>query len=103
MTPFQDAVGTDTPRWTWFEEQPKIRDLLDGRNGTNGAKSAYPGVYGTELQNLVDKVTTGQDDQTRVDRPEHALFSLAMVGGGRVFGEAHLYGKLATAFDFRQD
>ncbi|RYP38827.1 hypothetical protein DL767_002431 [Monosporascus sp. MG133] len=91
VTPFQDAVATDTPRWTWLEEKPKIRDLLDGRNGPNGKESPYPGVYGTEQQSLIDMVATGTDDQTQVPRPEHALFGLAMVGGGRVYGEAHLY------------
>lgn len=93
VTAFQDAIGTHAPRWTWLEEQVKIRDILAGHNGPNGAHSAYPGVYGTELQDFVEKVAAGQDDQMLVDRPEHALFNLAMVGGGRVFGEAHLYGK----------
>ncbi|AEO59636.1 hypothetical protein MYCTH_2066662 [Thermothelomyces thermophilus ATCC 42464] len=92
VTPFQDAVGgTKAPRWTWLEERPTIRDLLDGRNGPDGKPSPYPGNFGTEIRMLAEKVAAGHSDQERVPRPEHGLFGLAMVGGGRVFGEAHLY------------
>lgn len=94
VTPFQDAVGTKAPRWTWLEETPAARDLLAGRNGPDGKESAYPGNYGTEMQGIAEKVGAGQiSDDTKVPRPEHGLFGLAMVGGGRVFGEAQLYGK----------
>ncbi|KAK4244016.1 S-adenosyl-L-methionine-dependent methyltransferase [Corynascus novoguineensis] len=92
VTPFQDAVGTSAPRWTWLEEQPRIRDLLDGRNGPDGKPSAYPGNFGTEMQTLAERVAARQSDrEEKVARPEHGLFGLAMVGGGRVFGLAHLY------------
>lgn len=94
VTPFQDAVGTKTSRWAWLEETVKVREVLDGKNGPAGAESAYPGVYGTEYQELVRETAAGQDDQRVVPRPEHALFNLAMVGGGRVYGQAHLYGML---------
>ncbi|KAF3901332.1 O-demethylpuromycin-O-methyltransferase [Dactylellina cionopaga] len=91
VTAFQDAVGTKTSIWDWMEETTKVQDLLDGRNGPDGAASAYPGIFGTELQQFVEGAEAGQDNQRRVPRPEHAIFSLAMIGGGRVSGRAHLY------------
>jgi hypothetical protein len=33
-----------------------------------------------------------------VGRPELPIFGLAMVGGGKVFGKAHLYGEFSTEF-----
>ncbi|KAL2163196.1 hypothetical protein VTH06DRAFT_5252 [Thermothelomyces fergusii] len=92
VTPFQEAVAAPkTPRWEWLEEKVTIRDLLAGRNGPDGKPSPYPGNFGTEIQELADKVAAGHSDLERVPRPEHGLFGLAMVGGGRVYGEAHLY------------
>ena len=35
---------------------------------------------------------SGDDDNT-IARPELDIFGLAMVGGGQVFGAAHIYGK----------
>lgn len=94
VTPFQDAVGSSVPRWTWLEEQPTIRELLDGRDGPDGQLSGYPGGFGDEIRGLTEKVASGEkDEQERVARPELELFGLAMVGGGRVFGRAHLYGE----------
>lgn len=91
VTPFQDAIGTKDTRWTWLEEKVKIRDILDGNQGPNGAKSAYPGVYGTELLQYRKEIAEGGDDQREVPRPEHLIFGTAMVGGGRVYAQAHLY------------
>lgn len=93
VTPFQEAVGTRDSRWAWLEEKPKIKDLVEGLNGSDSTKCAYPGAYGSELQQLLGALSDGADDQSLVSRPEHGVFSLAMVGGGRVFGEAHLYGQ----------
>jgi hypothetical protein len=92
VTPFQDAVGTKTSRWAWLEEPVKVSDVVNGKNGPGGADSAYPGVYGTEYQELVRETAAEEDNQRIIPRPEHALFNLAMVGGGRVYGRAHLYG-----------
>ncbi|KAI4864285.1 S-adenosyl-L-methionine-dependent methyltransferase [Hypoxylon rubiginosum] len=86
-TAWQDAVGTTKARWDWLEETPKVRDILAGKNGTQGSFGAYPGVFGAELE----KVIGSADTETLVKRPEHSIFGLAMVGGGRVFGQAHLY------------
>ncbi|EWC44896.1 hypothetical protein DRE_00955 [Drechslerella stenobrocha 248] len=91
VTAFQDAVGTKASIWDWMEETTKVQDLLDGRNGPDGAASAYPGIFGTELQQFVQEAKDGLDTQRQVARPEHAIFSLAMIGGGRVSGRAHLY------------
>ncbi|RYP22781.1 hypothetical protein DL765_001490 [Monosporascus sp. GIB2] len=87
VTPWQDAVGTTKPRWDWLEEKVRVSDLRAGLNGTDSSPSAYPGVFGTELQKLVS--SAGKDDA--VARPEHAIFGLAMLGGGLTFGQAHLY------------
>jgi len=64
------------------------------RSGTDGATSSYPGVFGTELDKAVAKDVKGSGE-TLVPRPEHSIFGLAMLGGGKVFGQAHLYGQFA--------
>lgn len=87
-TAFQKALGTHKPRWEWFEERITVQDLLDGRCGTDGAQSGYPGPFGSEL----DKAVEGNAGSDLVGRPELPIFGLAMVGGGRVLGKAHLYG-----------
>ncbi|KAK4145922.1 S-adenosyl-L-methionine-dependent methyltransferase [Dichotomopilus funicola] len=95
VTPFQEAVGSTVPRRTWLEEKPTVRELLDGRDGPdgpNGRLCGYPGGFGDEIGGLAKKVEAEEnDDQERVARPELELFGLAMVGGGGVFGRAHLY------------
>jgi hypothetical protein len=92
VTAFQDSVGTKTSRWAWLEELTTVQAIVDGHNGPNGAPSAYPGVYGTEFKELLKEAETEEGLQKLVPRPEHKLFNNAMVGGGRVYGEAHLYG-----------
>ncbi|KAF3912593.1 O-demethylpuromycin-O-methyltransferase [Arthrobotrys entomopaga] len=88
---FQDAMGTKSSMWNWLEEPTKVRDVLEGRNGSDGTYSAYPGVFGDELQQLVKEANAKQDDQRCIPRPELAAFGFAMIGGGKVLGEAHLY------------
>jgi hypothetical protein len=87
-TAFQAAAGTHKPRWDWLEEKVTVRDLQEGRCGTDGGCSGYPGPFGSEL----DKAIEGKADSDLVGRPELPIFGLAMVGGGKVFGKAHLYG-----------
>ncbi|KAI1372049.1 S-adenosyl-L-methionine-dependent methyltransferase [Hypoxylon crocopeplum] len=87
VTPWQDAVGTSKSRWDWLEEKVRVCDLLSGRNASQGGLSGYPGVFGAELQ----KACNDADGEALVKRPEHSIFGLAMVGGGRVFGQAQLY------------
>ena len=83
-TAWQHAVGTTKPRWEWLEERVKPEEL------TNGFHNGYPGPFGPDLDQAVLNVNeTGSSA-----RPEHSTFGLAMVGGGRVFGQAHLYGKI---------
>ncbi|KAI1324237.1 S-adenosyl-L-methionine-dependent methyltransferase [Xylariaceae sp. FL0255] len=87
VTPWQDAVNTPKARWDWLEENIALKDLQGGNNSSDGGKCAYPGVFGAELQKACeDAKATGL-----TKRPEHSIFGLAMVGGGRVFGEAHLH------------
>jgi hypothetical protein len=92
-TAFQSAVGTKKPRWDWLEEKVKVKDLRDGRCGTDGGPSGYPGPFGSELVKVVD----GKSDDDLKERPEHAIFGMAMLGGGRVFGKAHLHGQYSSA------
>lgn len=92
-TPWQTAVGTTKPRWEWLEEQVPSKTLIDGNCGTDGGTSGYPGPYGDELK----EATRDKAEDELVSRPEHKIFGLAMLGGGRVFGEAHLFGQLLQA------
>ena len=79
QTAFQDAVGTEKPRWEWLEEKVRLQDL-------KASKSGYPGVPSLSTE------TSGKDDSL-LPRPEIEIFGLAMLGGGRVFGTAHVYGR----------
>ncbi|CRK45149.1 hypothetical protein BN1723_016488 [Verticillium longisporum] len=116
QTAWQDALGVSKSRWDWLEEKTSASDLREGCNaavqgttdtdtaartpsapGAGGQgrdaaaaspKTPYPGVFGTELSRVVN---SGVGDGQPISRPEHAIFSLAMVGGGRVFGRAHLH------------
>ncbi|KAL9948616.1 hypothetical protein ACHAP6_005870 [Verticillium nonalfalfae] len=117
QTAWQDALGVSKSRWDWLEENTSASDLHKGYNaavqgttdtdtaartspsapgaGDQGGdaaaaspKTPYPGVFGTELSRVVG---SGVGDGQPISRPEHAIFSLAMVGGGRVFGRAHLH------------
>lgn len=87
-TPFQAAVGTTKPRWEWLEEEVSVESLRGGESGTGEIPGGYPGPFGDELERAV----AGKSANELIDRPEHTIFGLAMLGGGRVFGEAHLYG-----------
>ena len=81
-TAWQDAVGTTKPRWDWLEEKRSPKDLI----AATGA--GYPGSISIKQEN----VTEDSNDEL-VNRPEHEVFGLAMLGGGLVFGAAHPYGK----------
>ncbi|MCJ1432684.1 hypothetical protein MMC27_002041 [Xylographa pallens] len=74
QTAFQDSVGTTKPRWEWLEEKVSIKEI-------NSKHIGYPGV----------PTLVKDDDSTEIKRPELGVFGLAMLGGGRVFGTAHIY------------
>lgn len=98
VTPWQDAVGTSKPRWDWLEEKISVAELRQGhRNGPEGGVSPYPGAFGAESENAISGAAAAGGDEALVPRPEHAIFGLAMLGGGRVFGQAHLYGMFELA------
>ncbi|KAJ2985293.1 hypothetical protein NUW58_g5614 [Xylaria curta] len=86
-TPWQEALNTHKARWDWLEEEVRVDVLQAGNNSSDGGLCSYPGVFGAELQHACDN----QKSATLIKRPEHSIFGLAMVGGGRVFGQAHLY------------
>ena len=80
-TPWQDAVNTSKPRWDWLEEKHTPASLLEASSGPG-----YPG-----LPSLKEVVSAAAGEKL-MSRPEYEVFGLAMLGGGLVFGAAHLYG-----------
>ncbi|KAJ5892735.1 hypothetical protein N7504_009426 [Penicillium tannophilum] len=79
---WQRAVGTTKERWNWLEEGTTSTKLQNG-----GGSGAYPGPFGPDIAAAIQR--TGGEETLR--RPELDIFGLAMLGGGRVFGVAHLY------------
>ncbi|KAJ5698549.1 hypothetical protein N7462_000554 [Penicillium macrosclerotiorum] len=77
-TAWQDAIGTDKPRWEWIEERVE-QDQLRKSGGH------YPGIPSLVLE----PQPIGEDGL--VARPELEIMGLAMIGGGRVFGAAQVY------------
>lgn len=80
-TAWQDAIGTTKPRWEWIEERVEPDKLLD--SGYH-----YPGIPSL----ILEPQPPGEDGL--VARPELEIMGLAMVGGGRVFGAAHVFGTI---------
>ncbi|KAI2488246.1 O-methyltransferase A [Pyrenophora tritici-repentis] len=76
-TAFQAAANTQKARWDWLEEKVTVQNLQDGRCGTDGGPSGYPGPFGSEL----DKAVQGKSASDLIGRPELPIFGLAMVGG----------------------
>jgi hypothetical protein len=81
-TAWQKAVGTTKERWNWLEEGTTATELHNGGSG------AYPGPFGPDVTAILQGENTGES----IRRPELDIFGLAMLGGGRVFGVAHLFG-----------
>lgn len=77
-TAWQKAIGTTKPRWDWLEEE-----VTHEEGSAHGI--GYPGVVAGDV------AFRDQPPATKLRRPEHEIFSLAMVGGGRIFGAAHPY------------
>ncbi|KAL8913793.1 MAG: hypothetical protein Q9172_007212, partial [Xanthocarpia lactea] len=80
-TAWQDALGTTMSRWDWLEE--KVSPDQVSKDGVG-----YPSVPQPE------KFMNGSADPAKkhvVSRPEHEIFNLSMLGGGRVHGAAHPY------------
>ena len=82
-TAWQDALGTKKSRWDWLEEKVSPDDVSKGGAG-------YPGV--PEPAKYISRAEDGKKGAL-VSRPEHQIFSLSMLGGGRVHGAAHPYGQ----------
>jgi hypothetical protein len=78
-TAFQDAVGTEKPRWEWLEERIPAGQLA-------GSGTGYPGI--PDVKALLSE----SENDKLIARPELEVFGLAMLGGGLVFGSAHPYG-----------
>ncbi|RAL12387.1 O-methyltransferase tpcA [Aspergillus homomorphus CBS 101889] len=78
QTAWQSAVDTKKTRWEWIEERVPPEKLLE----TGGH---YPGIPSLVLG------LPAPDEDGLVGRPELDIMGLSMVGGGRVFGTAHVY------------
>lgn len=94
-TAFQNAVNTTKSRWDWLEEKVPLKDLRCENSGYPGAPELVP-----SFENGVANVspTTNGHSETKPGkelyaRPEHAIFGLAMVGGGKITGAAHVEGR----------
>lgn len=81
-TAWQDALRTDKSIWDWLEEKVSLDDI-------STPAGSYPGV--PQPEEFIKALNV--KEQALIDRPEHQIFSLAMVGGGRVYGAAHPYGQ----------
>lgn len=82
-TAWQDALGTKMSRWDWLEE--KVSPDQVSKHG-----AGYPGVPQPETLMNGD---LDSPEKPMVARPEHQIFNLSMLGGGRVHGAAHPYGQ----------
>ncbi|KAL8981239.1 MAG: hypothetical protein Q9205_003915 [Flavoplaca limonia] len=80
-TAWQDALGTTMSRWDWLEE--KVTPDQISKPGVG-----YPSVPQPSTVIKGDMKTVGEP---LVGRPEHQIFNLSMLGGGRVHGAAHPY------------
>lgn len=79
-TAWQGAIQTSKTRWEWLEERVE-QDKLQETGGH------YPGAPSLAL----GPEPKGEDGL--VARPELEIMGLSMIGGGRVFGAAHVHGK----------
>ncbi|KAL4889029.1 S-adenosyl-L-methionine-dependent methyltransferase [Aspergillus ambiguus] len=79
-TAFQNAICTSKPRWEWIEEKVE-KDKLRESGGH------YPGIPSLALESQ----SNADNGNGLVARPELEIMGLAMVGGGRVLGTAHVY------------
>ncbi|PKY04557.1 S-adenosyl-L-methionine-dependent methyltransferase [Aspergillus campestris IBT 28561] len=78
-TAFQRAMGTSQSRWEWLEGQP-----LENEGISEAWRTNYPGIPGQET------VVKQSGAAFQQQRPELQLFSVAMVGGGRVTTRTHV-------------
>jgi hypothetical protein len=103
-TAFQLAVGTKKPRWEWLEEKipagqthferngyPRNVKGVNGTNGVNGKRVHEDSHKGNGAAEDCRNGTAAEIGNVK-PRPELEIFGLAMLGGGRVFGTAHIYG-----------
>lgn len=79
-TAFQDALGTTKTRWDWLAERVPDKRIMPAGPG-------YPGV--PDISNRSQR----PDKDGLIGRAELEIFSLAMVGGGRIFAAAQAFGK----------
>ncbi|KAM5453743.1 hypothetical protein McanCB49686_004630 [Microsporum canis] len=101
-TAIQNAVGTTKTRWDWLEEKVPMDELRGKNGGYPGAPELVP-LLEKAHENVNSSLTVGgsingnvsndavQADSLQPDlhsRPEHAIFGIAMIGGGEITGAA---------------
>ncbi|KAI1373457.1 S-adenosyl-L-methionine-dependent methyltransferase [Hypoxylon crocopeplum] len=93
-TAFNLAVGTDLPRWGWLEAPVPASQVR--RVNSLG----YPHHQPIDARSNGDG-SAGKQGGDMIRRPELEIFGRAMVGGGKVFGAAHVvdypWGELGDA------
>jgi hypothetical protein len=77
-TPFQEALGTSKTWWDWLEEKIPAGEHRSGN-------ASYPGYFDSTI-------STVNERESVISRPELDIFGLAMVAVGRVSGTSHVYG-----------
>ncbi|KAL8846850.1 MAG: hypothetical protein Q9221_008079 [Calogaya cf. arnoldii] len=83
-TAWQDALGTTMSRWDWLEEKVSPDQVL--KPGVGYPSIPQPAAIIGDLDSA---------EKPLVGRPEHQIFNLSMLGGGRVHGAAHPYGDIS--------
>jgi len=94
QTAFQSAVGTTKPRWDWLKEE-----ILEGSR--RPVSVGYPRSGSTASNEHSDSEAAvqknGHTNENGIvtshtqPRPELEIFGMAMLGGGKVFGSAHVF------------
>ncbi|RYP34683.1 hypothetical protein DL766_002874 [Monosporascus sp. MC13-8B] len=93
-TAFNLAVGTELPRWSWLEARVPASQVKRV-NSRGYPRTVHDEVHRDETNGV------SPEPVNLVQRPELEIFSRAMVGGGKVFGAAHVvdypWGELGKA------
>lgn len=80
-TAWQEAIGSRKPRWEWIAERVNPSQISNDSVGYSGVPDVTNWAY------------LKPDANGKISRPELETFSLAMIGGGKVSGAAHPFGR----------
>ena len=85
-------MNTTKSRWDWLEERITPEQFVN-QTAAVGNTAGYPGVPEPR------KYINGSIKDGSFPRPEHGIFNLSMLGGGKVHGAAHPYGEHIHLFN----